>query len=680
MNDTARALTTHPARPPARALSRSPWRVIAAWWLGAPTLARLILITLWAKTGTPGATFAGALTGLALGAIQDAVIASQSLIVWGAARWLLRKLNPAHGERAALWVLGALGAVYSAWLLVDVLLFINIDLRMDSSFWHFFLDVGSFWDSAVEGGGRLFLVALLALFGLLGWGLRRFSGDLQRLRLRPLPLIAAAACLSVAGAAGALWGPGEVMYVCNNVVLNDQILGARELLGYEDDLLEAAAAADGEALWTPDFPEERATWVDRARWPLLRTTHSFTGPTLFDLRLEEGERPHVLLVVMESFRGVDVGVLGGPHPVTPRFDALAAQGVLFTSFYASGIQTTRAVVSLLFGVPSRFSSGSVQADTHPPGLIGLPALLKRRGYATGYLHNGELGFERMGEFMRAHGFDDVRGHLDLLALNPDASQFSWGVHDEHLMGFVLDWLQARDSEGVPAFITTFTISNHHPWELPPSLTPIDLPVPADSTHGKFLRAMHYSDAALGSLIDGLRARGLSERTIVIITADTSQAMGDRYENFSVSRNMYQENAFIPLLILADGRITPITIDAPGGQADLLPTVLDLLHIPDAQHASLGHSLRRALPDRDALFHSPFGLGYVGLREGRWKYWYALRSHTPHLYDLSADPGERHNLADALPDLSARLHLRLARLHRLTHTLYQQDRIAPKETK
>lgn len=393
-------------------------RTFSAWWLVLPLLARAALLVMWARKGVPEATAANIGVGLALGALQDALIGAQALAAW----WLVRATGravgrPRWGDRASWALLGALGGVYGLWLLVDVLLYANIELRMTASFWHFFLDVGSFWDSAAASG---------------------------------------------------LW-----------------------LLGGAVGVLGAGLAA----------------WLRRMRRAL-------------------GGAPR-------GARALAVGALavGGRYGVTPRFDALSREGVLFRSFYASGVQTTRAVVALLFGVPSRYSEGAVQADLTPPSLIGLPALFKARGYVTAYLHNGALEFERMGDFMRAHGFDAVAGDTDLLAAAPGAARFSWGVHDEHLMGFVLDWLEAKDQEGTPAFITTFTISNHHPWELPASWSPVNVPVSADETYGKFLRALHYSDAALGALVDGLRARGLSGRTLVIITADTSQAMGDRFQNF-----------------------------------------------------------------------------------------------------------------------------------------------------
>ncbi len=330
------------------------------------------------------------------------------------------------------------------------------------------------------------------------------------------------------------------------------------------------------------------------------------------------------------------------------------------------------MISVLFGVLPRFSEDAVQADERPPRLVGLADIFKAGGYETAYIHNGELDFERMGSFFEEHRFDTVIGELDLLDVYPDAHRFSWGVHDEHLMEYALDWLEARDEAGSSAFVTMFTISNHHPWELPSSWTPVDVSVSADETHGRFLRAMHYSDAALGAFVDGLRARGLAERTILFITADTSQAMGERDGSFALSRSLHEENLRIPLLILADGRLDSSRhIDSVGSQVDLLPTIMDVVHLSGRHHA-VGHTLKRIVPDRRAYFSSPFALGYWGVRAGRWKYFQALRSHTHYLYDLVADPGETNNLADEQPALVARYELAVARMHRLFTALYGRD--------
>src|SRR5688500_9386438 len=50
-----------------------------------------------------------------------------------------------------------------------------------------------------------------------------------------------------------------------------------------------------------------------SRFPLLKRTEGFAGEKIFDVRIEPADRPHVLMLFMESFRAADVGVLGGKH-------------------------------------------------------------------------------------------------------------------------------------------------------------------------------------------------------------------------------------------------------------------------------------------------------------------------------------------------------------------------------
>lgn len=660
--------TTPPPSPRPAALRRA--LPLLAVWMALPALLRLPMLLDWVLREPPDGGGAGSVAlGIALGLVQDAFVAFQALV----AMVLVRRLT---GPQRSLWIWSGCAAFifFASYTLIDYLLYLGIDLRMTSSFFHFFLDAGVFMDSVDEIGVRWVAAGIaLVVLGSIGlfWRLRA--------RLRPveltLPLAAGGLLLGVVGTSGALLAPGELMYLANNAVLADQLDTARAWLGIEDALIRHATELDGQRPAIPHPRNEVSHHLDPDRFPLLRTTTGFTGEPLFDLRLEPGERPHVVILVMESFRGLDVGALGGPHGVTPNFDRLARDGILFSSFYAAGVQTTRAVVALLFGIMPRFTPDSVQSSSPHLPLVGLADILRAQGYHAAYLHNGELDFESMEDFFAAHRFQTIVGQRDIEAAFPAAARFSWGVHDEYLMRYALDWLEERDRDGQPSFLTMFTISNHHPWELPPHWNPPPLDVPADTTHGRFLRAMHYSDAALGEFVDGLRERGLAEKTLLFVVADTSQAMGDRNRSFAVSRNLYQENVSIPLLILADGRLdAPRVIDLPGSQVDLLPTIVDLLGIV-ATHHSIGSSLRRHDPDRIAFFQSPFALGYYGLRHDRWKYFYVLRADRHHLYDLNDDPRELHDLSGRHPELVERYFTDLARIHRLMDFLYDHEAFA-----
>src|SRR5207249_11326971 len=82
--------------------------------------------------------------------------------------------------------------------------------------------------------------------------------------------------------------------------------------------------------------------------------------------------------------------------------------------------------------------------------------------------------------------------------------------------------------------------------------------------------------------------------------------------------------------------------------DVAPTILDLLGIPSPTQKYQGRSL---LQDRSrmALFATDYSLGFLGLRDGRWKFIYELESGQSLLFDLSADPVETHDLSAMEPE-------------------------------
>ncbi len=147
------------------------------------------------------------------------------------------------------------------------------------------------------------------------------------------------------------------------------------------------------------------------------------------------------------------------------------------------------------------------------------------------------------------------------------------------------WLKTQK---VPTFLNLYTITNHHPWIHP------------EKKHG-FLNTFAYTDKALQILIDALADGDLLKKSILFIYGDHGQQLEDRGPHFEVNRDLYQDNIHVPLLILAEGRIDrPRTIDTLSSQVDLLPTLLDLLHI-HTPHQSLGKSL--LYPSNAPIFFS-----------------------------------------------------------------------------
>jgi phosphoglycerol transferase MdoB-like AlkP superfamily enzyme len=119
---------------------------------------------------------------------------------------------------------------------------------------------------------------------------------------------------------------------------------------------------------------------------------------------------------------------------------------------------------------------------------------------------------------------------------PEATRSSWGVDDPWLMEDIAAWLAARDEEGGTGFVTAFTISNYHPWQVPEGFEPTGPRARPDGEHGDFLGTLSYSDQALGHFIALLDAAGLSERTVLVVLGDTGAPMGEHDENFMPVRH------------------------------------------------------------------------------------------------------------------------------------------------
>ena len=402
--------------------------------------------------------------------------------------------------------------------------------------------------------------------------------------------------------------------------------------------------------------------------PLLETV--FQGEKQFEITIDPAEKPHVIVLFLESFSS---HALGFEKKATPNFDRLSQEGILFSNFYSNGTFTYRALIAGLFGVPAGRTTQGLTPYIDVP-FVGLPELFKQAGYATAFFHNGSLSYDGQRDFLESH-FDFLADRYQME--DAPGSGTSWGVHDEFLMQYTVNWLEKQQK---PAFTTLFTISNHHPWITPEHHVSPNFQTHKTVLHQRFLQTTHYTDHALGLLIDLLRQKGLSKKTVLVIVGDHGQPMGQHQGNVYYSRFLYEENVRVPLLIIADGRINnPQTIDEIGSHVDLLPTLTDLLELKGS-HSGCGTSLLRKNPDKTAFLHNPYAEGYLGCRKGSWKWIERQVSLVGELYDLEKDPEEKINLVDHHPEVAESLRLETQNYFRSIFDLYEKKKKNPSKEK
>ncbi len=547
-------------------------------------------------------------------------------------------------------VAAVLGLCIHLVLLLDSILFRQMQLRWKFSYLVHLPHAGSFYSSAKELGlGRL-IGGAAAILGLHVFGYftvyRHFEG---------ISLLQGVLTIGVGAAAflRARAMPKKIAYVFNNIFFDLQMVQSKK-----KEAASSIAISSSESFRLLD-----------ENYPLWRFTKGFTGEKQFDVKIGPDEKPHVMLIFLESFSAQAVGY---EKKATPKFDRLAQEGILFSNFYSNGTFTYRALIGGLFGTPAGDTTKGLGPYVNVP-FVGIPQLMKQAGYTSAFFHNGSLSFDKQREFLKNHF--DVMADRNEIEDSPDTST-SWGAHDECLMRYTVDWLEKQKES---TFTTLFTITNHHPWITPAHHVPPDFESSFNASHKRFLQTMHYTDYSLGLLVELLKAKNLSQKTVLVIVGDHGQPLGQHQGNFYYSRFLYEENVRVPLLIVADGRIAePKVIDEIGSHVDLVPTLMDLLGLEGMQHGC-GASLMRKNLDRTAMMHNPYAEGFLGCRQGPWKWIENQLSHEGELYDLNTDAEEKINLADVFPQVAEKLRLETQEYFSYLYDLHQQQKIVPLQT-
>jgi phosphoglycerol transferase MdoB-like AlkP superfamily enzyme len=123
------------------------------------------------------------------------------------------------------------------------------------------------------------------------------------------------------------------------------------------------------------------TYLSPEDYPIVRR-RDFATPS--------SHRPNVVIFIMESFTGNYVGALGGPYQVTPEFDRLSQEGILFDQFYANGLRTNRGLTATLCSYPCLLGLSLMQKVESQQPMLTVASVLKALGYKNCFIYGGDL--------------------------------------------------------------------------------------------------------------------------------------------------------------------------------------------------------------------------------------------------------------------------------------------------
>jgi arylsulfatase A-like enzyme len=387
----------------------------------------------------------------------------------------------------------------------------------------------------------------------------------------------------------------------------------------------------------------------------------WSSPTLLASAPRAPGDLNLILISLDTLRADHLTSYGYPRDTAPFLHArLVEGGTVFETAISAATTTAPSHATLFTSLqPSVHGVHTDGTTMFPEGAVTLADTLRAHGFATGAVTEG-------GALLEWRGFG--RG-FDVYARNPVPIPHRARLQSEVTFSKALAWIDRSADQRFFLFVHTYEV--HAPYEPPPAYTGF-FPEPSEelAPHPDLTperdpllydREIRYLDDQLRALVEALNARGLLEKTLLVITSDHGEEF---YEHgfWGHGPTPYEEVLRVPLVFYGAGVPPGRRLDPPVGLVDLMPTLLELAGVP-APDGAMGRSfagmLRGEAPppgwEQRPIFSEawlPWGIRSWG-REDVQQPTLAVRAGSRKLvrfrdgdgyryeyFDLDRDPGER----------------------------------------
>jgi len=423
----------------------------------------------------------------------------------------------------------------------------------------------------------------------------------------------------------------------------------------------------------------------------------------------EKTKPNVILLMADDLGWGDVGYNGNQTIKTPNLDQMASEGIRFDRFYSASAVCSPTRASCLTG-RNPFRTGVFNANNGilRPEEITLPELLKEQGYATGHFGKWHLGTfstdikdANRGGMQHPELYNPPSEHgTDLYfateskvptcdpMLKPakHASHFGWdsiqsgeetkpyGTHywsnasgkneavakplrgddSRIIMDHALAFIEGAVGDKKPFLSVIWFHAPHKPCVAAPEFS--DMYKDQEMEMRNYAGCITGLDAAIGQLREKLRELGVAENTMIWFCSDNgpeNKTPGSAGNFSQRKRSLHEGGIRVPGLLVWPAKISGGRVEKRACvTSDYLPTVMDAVGVPRTRvpHKLDGESLLPLIEGKAFFRKQPVFFQYAGqLACSADRYKFYQKNGKPELYDLQADPGEKKNLAAALPE-------------------------------
>ncbi len=395
------------------------------------------------------------------------------------------------------------------------------------------------------------------------------------------------------------------------------------------------------------------------------------------------EDTNVILIIIDTLRADHLGCYGYKKSTSPHMDALAKEGFLFKNCYTQASWTKPSTASILTSLYPPIHQTISDGSALPDEIVTLAEILKKQGYLTyGYTANPNLktifNFDQGFDFYDDYLMRDklycaaMRNFLFNFPLFKMVIKKTFSFRDRDNIKLandrIIPWLE--EYKGNNFFMYLHYMDPHDPYS-PPGPYDKMFSYVKDDINSKNISLydgeIRFADEYIGRLFEKLKALGVYDKTLIVITSDHGEAFGDHNDQIH-GHTVYNELLKVPLIIKYPSSKKPnMKIKKQVQSIDILPSILDILNITYKGHLS-GASLSALMENNG---NDDFGEyiyvsnNYYGIyvlealvKNNHWKYIYTEKSSLRNikevgheeLYNLIKDPLELNNIIKQHPEI------------------------------
>ncbi|MBI4169766.1 MAG: sulfatase [Acidobacteria bacterium] len=430
-------------------------------------------------------------------------------------------------------------------------------------------------------------------------------------------------------------------------------------------------------------------------------------------------RPNVLLITVDTLRPDHLGCYGYRRRTSQHIDAVARRGVIFRQAITAAGRTVQSFPSILTGVYPTVHGLRYEGQSHEvlASRVTLTRLLRENGYRSFAVTQGlNVGLHRDFDIYDPDIYLDPEGKQVYVPARNDREATRKGA----------GWLRGRREDRAPFFLWMRYNAPHWPYDAPAPFTEAFDPqyrgahtfngekgpgagrgriifgktrLPAREVEhavAHYDGEVAYADLAVGDLLKSVEEMGSLDRTLVVITSDHGESLGEHDYFFEHGAYLYDPTVRVPLIMSLPSRLpSVVVVEEQVRTIDIMPTILEVVGLPvpeELQGVSLlarargrgGHPPLLAYSESGRNFYRENPRQPVDGVAGKWR---MIRSDAHklimipddpepiwELYDLRADPAETRNIWGSAPEAGE--PLRRALLEVLASDPGRDDRDEP----